>query len=225
MAFAMLAACAQRIPYERETSSLPLPEASYAEAARSGATVFRILPEESLVLVRVGRAGAMANMGHDHAVAGKDIQGFVEFAADPSASRADIAMPLKNLVVDQAAYRKRLNLDAEPSSDDIAGTYSNMRRVLETEQFPWVKVEARFTSANSVPPELAASITMHGIAREFIVPVQIDVNEERLSVSGRLTLTHSDFGLTPFSAAGGLVRVADELLVEFELAAIRMLGD
>jgi hypothetical protein len=32
---------------------------------------------------------------------------------------------------------------------------------------------------------------------------------------------HSDFGLVPFSAAGGLLKVADEVTVDFELVATR----
>lgn len=218
-----LAACAERIPFERETSALPLPETEYVKAAKSGAAVYKIVPDESLLLVRVGRAGKLANLGHDHAVASKDLQGFIEIAADRSASHADIAMPLKSLIVDQAEYRERLALESSPSPDDIAGTYSNMRRVLEAEQFPWVRVEARFVSADSTSPEIRASITMHGVTLEFVVPVELEINESRLSVRGRLSFGQTDFGLTPFSSAGGLLRVDDELQIDFELIAAPLL--
>jgi hypothetical protein len=73
-----------------------------------------------------------------------------------------------------------------------------------------------------VAPEIKASITMHDMALEFVMPVQMEINEERLSVSGHLSFGQSDFGLTPFSSAGGLLRVADELQVEFELVADRL---
>ena len=36
-----------------------------------------------------------------------------------------------------------------------------------------------------------------------------------------MAVQHGDFGLTPFSAAGGLLRVADQLDIEFELTAVR----
>jgi hypothetical protein len=62
---------------------------------------------------------------------------------------------------------------------------------------------------------------MHGAALEYVVPVQLDITDKRLSVSGHLLLKQSDFGMTPFSAVGGLLRVADELQVEFELVAVR----
>ena len=217
----LLAACAPQIPFERETSSLPLPEKDYIEAAQSGSAIYKISPEESLLLIRVGRAGKMAKLGHDHAVASKDLQGYIEIAADRSASRADIVMPLKSLIVDKAEYRERMGLESSPSPGDIAGTYSNMRGVLEAEQFPWAKVEAQFVSTDPASTKINASITLHGVTLDFTVPVEIDFDETRLSVNGRMSFAQSDFGLIPFSSAGGLLRVADELQVEFELVAIR----
>ena len=217
----MLCACAQQIPYERETSAPPLATVEAAETAVAATAVYRIRTDESLVLIRVGRAGKMAHLGHDHAVASIDVQGFVELAADPSASRAEVVMPLLNLLVDEPEYRQRLELEKEISSDDVAGTYSNMRKVLEAELFPWVKVEASFASANSVPPELAVSITMHGVTLEYLVPVKLEIGDEQLRVSGQLPLKQSDFGLVPFSAVGGLLQVADELEIEFDLVAAR----
>ena len=44
---------------------------------------------------------------------------------------------------------------------------------------------------------------------------------EELSVSGSMSVAHADFGLTPFSAAGGLLRVAEDIDVVFDLVAIR----
>lgn len=163
----------------------------------------------------------MAHLGHDHAVASIDVQGFVELAADPSASRAEVVMPLMNLLVDEAVHRQRLELEKEISADDVAATYNNMRKVLEAELFPWVKVDASFASADTVPPVLKVSITMHGEAHEYLLPVQLDVSEERLSVSGELVIKQSAFGLVPFSAVGGLLQVADELEIEFDLHAVR----
>jgi polyisoprenoid-binding protein YceI len=214
-ALAVLAACAQPLPFEREISAAPLAEASFAELARTGAAIYRIQPAESLLLVHVGKDGKMASMGHEHAVVSRDMQGLVALADDPAASRAQVAMPLISLVVDEPEYRDRLALDTEISDADRAGTYSNMRKVLEAELYPWVQVEARFASVPSDPVELSVSITMHGAALEYVVPVQLEITDKRLTVHGHLQLRQSDFGMTPYSAVGGLLRVADELGVEF----------
>lgn len=214
----MLAACARPlIPVVDETSAPPLPEASYVAAAKAGSAVYRIVPAESRILVRVTRAGAMKNLGHDHAVASEDVQGFVELGAEPSASRADIVMPVRNLIVDKPTYRERLGLDTYPSEDDVAGTYTNMLKVLEPAVHPWVAMHARIASVHGDSTILGVSITLHGTVFEYLLPVNLEIDAARLVVSGRTIIRHSEFGLIPYQAAGGLLRVADELEVVFHL--------
>lgn len=217
-ALVALAGCAERVGFEREASAAPIDAAAFAAATRDGAAVYRINPESSFVLVQVGRAGRMAHLGHDHAVASENLEGFVAVHDDPARSRAEIALPLKDLIVDAPAYRDRLGLESEPSDDDIAGTYSNMRKTLDAESYPWARVEARLVSGD----ELLVSLTLHGVGREFVVPVDLAIEEDKLSVSGEFAFDHGDFELEPFSAAGGLLRVAETLAVRFELDAGRI---
>jgi hypothetical protein len=62
-------------------------------------------------------------------------------------------------------------------------------------------------------------VTLHGTAFEYLVPVDLKVEPDRFVINGEMTLRHTDFGLTPFSAMGGLLRVADELQLQFALVA------
>lgn len=215
----VLVACTQPVPIEDETSPAPLPEASYAAAAQAGSSVYRILPQESLLLVRVGRAGSMQRFGHEHAVASEDVQGLVEINSDAAASRAILVLPIRNLIVDKPAYRERLGLGSGPSDSDVAKTYTNMLKVFEPQLYPWVEVRARLAAKSADGPTLAVSITLHGSSLEILLPVDLEVDASRLVVSGGATIRHSDFGVTPFSAAGGLVQVADEFDVQFRLVA------
>ena len=213
----VLAACTQPVPFEDETSRPPMPEASYAAAARAGAGVYRILPQESLLLVRVGRAGWMQRLGHEHAVASEDVQGLVEINDDPSASRAHVVLPIRNLIIDKPEYRERLELDTGPSDDDVAKTYTNMLKVFEPQLYPWVEAQARLATQEGGRRMFAVSITLNGSTFEYLLPVDLEVDAERLVVSGQAMIRHSEFGVTPFSAVGGLVRVADEFWVQFRL--------
>ena len=215
-----LTGCAQpeRLP-DAPTRPL-LPEDSYIEAARRGAAVYRIQTPESRLLVRVGRAGPMKNLGHDHVIASEDIEGLVMLHDDPAASRADLLVPLQRLVVDKAEYRAQLGVEGEVSESAIDGTTSNMQdKVLESAIYPWAQISARFASAQSDPPTLSISVTLHGTAFEYLVPVDLKVEPGRLVINGEMTLRHTDFGLTPFSAMRGLLRVADELELQFALVA------
>jgi len=162
----------------------------------------------------------MKNLGHDHAVASEDLQGYVAIAADPAASHASLVFPVRNLLVDDAADRERLGLGAGPDADDIAGTYANMLKVLEPALYPWARLDARIVDKDAHQVTLSVSITLHGTTAELLVPVELEVGAGRLTASGHAILHHSDFGMSPYTAAGGLLRVADELDVQFRLVAV-----
>jgi len=218
-----LAACVRPAPVMDTTSASPLPAASYIEAAEDGRDVYRILAQESLLLVRVGRAGRMQRFGHEHAVASEDLQGFVEIDVGLTVSRADVVFPLHDLVVDKAEYRERLQLDSEPSADDIAGTYANMLRVLDAAQYPWVEIRAGIESGPPEQPRLRVAIVLQGQTFELLVPARLEIGGDHIIVSGNAVIRHSDFDLQPFSALGGLLQVADELAVDFRVVGERMI--
>ena len=211
------AATAQSPLAGEEPPASPLPEASYAAAALSGATVYRILPQESVILIRVGRAGLLKRLGHDHVLASEDVQGLVEFRDDPTVSRANLVVPLGKLIVDKPEYRERLGYDTQPSAADVAGTYTNMLKVLEPGLYPWVEVNARIASPDAVRPILNVSITLRGATFEYRLPVDLEIDDKHIFVSGHVTIRHSEFGLKLFAAAAGLLRVADKLEIEFRL--------
>ena len=218
-----LAGCVRPVPAPEAPAGPLLPEAAYIEAARQGAAVYRIEAPESYVLVRVGRAGRMKNLGHDHVIASENVEGLVALHDDPAASRADLLVPLQLLIVDKPEYRAQIGLEGKLSESAVDGTSSNMQdKVLESAIYPWVQVTARFASAQSDPQTLSVSVTLHGATFEYLVPVDLQVEPDRLFIKGEMTMQHEDFGLTPFSAAGGLIKVAEQLELQFMLVARRI---
>jgi len=218
-----LAGCVKPVPVPEEPAGPQLPEAVYVEAARQGAAAYRIETLESYVLVRVGRAGRMKNLGHDHVIASENVEGLVMLSDDPAASRADLLIPLRRLIVDKAEYRAQIGLEGEMTDSAIDGTSSNMQdKVLESGIYPWVQVSARFASWQSDQPTLSLSVMLHGATFEYLVPVDLQVEPDRLVIKGEMTMQHADFGLTPFSAAGGLIKVAEQLELQFMLVARRI---
>jgi hypothetical protein len=218
-----LAGCVKPVPVPEEPAGPQLPEAVYVEAARQGVAVYRIETLESYVLVRVGRAGRMKNLGHDHVIASENVEGLVMLSDDPAASRADLLIPLRRLIVDKAEYRAQIGLEGEMTDSAIDGTSSNMQdKVLESGIYPWVQVSARFASWQSDQPTLSLSVMLHGATFEYLVPVDLQVEPDRLVIKGEMTMQHADFGLTPFSAAGGLIKVAEQLELQFMLVARRI---
>ncbi len=222
LALLALSGCAQPVYVPTELAGPPLPEDEYRRAARDGVPMYRLDKERSRVFIRVGRDGPMKSAGHDHVIVSEDVEGLVLFGSDPGTSRADLRLPLQKLVVDAPAYRERFGLDSDISASAINGTTRNMQdRVLESATWPWAIVNARIAALDDVAHSLAVSVSLHGATSEYLVPVQIQVDAERLSVTGSMTVEHGDFGLIPYSAAGGLLRVAEGIDIEFDLTAFR----
>lgn len=213
----LLAACSDNVVQTDETGVAPLPSDSYLRVA-GDSRVYRIDSQRSVIIVRTGREGPAARLGHDHAIASETIDGFVELHRDPARSRADLAFAVRELVVDKPEYRDQLGLDTEPSESDIAGTYTNMLKVVPPDVHPWVKINATIAE----PGALAVAVTLTGRTVNYVVPATIEYDDERATVSGATTVRHEDFGLSPFSAAGGLLRVADELGIRFDITAERV---
>jgi polyisoprenoid-binding protein YceI len=219
---AVLAACAQPDWVAEDTSVPPLPEKVYQQAARKGEAVYRVDPQRSRIFIRTGRDGPMKGAGHDHVIASADVDGLVLISDDRSESRADLRLPLQQLVVDDPAYREKFGLEPELPESAIEGTTRNMQdKVLESNRFPWATASVRLLSMQETQAELDVTVTVHGTSLDYTVPADIDFDAGTLSVSGSMTVRHSDFGLTPFSAAGGLLRVAEDIEIVFEITARR----
>jgi polyisoprenoid-binding protein YceI len=165
----------------------------------------------SLIAVTVRRGGVLARLGHDHVVAARTITGTVT----PADQRAQFQFRLDQLTVDEPALRAIAGLDKQPSQDAIDGTRTNMlTRVLDADRYPLVQVQV--TGAG---PLLRAAITLHGVTREYDIPVVIDQHEGSLTVTGTVNLKQTDFGLVPFSVMGGAMAVQDQLELRFTLVS------
>lgn len=217
-----LAACAQPPYVPEEAPAVEYDDGAYVAAAAAGLPVYRIDPIGSGVYIRVGRAGALKSAGHDHAIASTVVEGMVLVADDWTESRADLRIPLVHLVVDDPVHRQRFGLGDEVSESAISGTTRNMQeKVLESTTYPSAIATARLTGPLSADPALAITLTVRDVTAEYTVPCELVVGPEEVRVSGAMAIQHEDLGLEPFSAAGGLLRVADEIDLEFEFTARR----
>jgi hypothetical protein len=212
---ALLAGCAAVPPPAPLTLPAPDNAASwYRQAEAAGSKVLVIDPAQSLIAVTVRRGGPLARLGHDHVVASRGVTGF----AAPAEGRADFSFRLDQMSVDEPALRHAANLDTQPSDEAIAGTRANMlTRVLEAERFPVVTLHAQQIGAAGQAFRLA--VTLHGVTREVIASARIDSGTEGVAASGTLTLSQTDFGITPMSIMGGAMTVLDPMELRFRIVA------
>jgi polyisoprenoid-binding protein YceI len=195
------------------TAALPELQSEYRDLAKSGA-VYAVDPAASRVRIYAFRAGAAAKLGHNHVLSAPHFEGYVSLPSEQAAdARFELRVPLADLTVDDTATRNDIggHFAGERSAADIEGTKANMlgARGFQADQFPLVRL--RSTSIEGDWPILIAQVevTLHGVTRAQPVLLKVERSDKQLKASGTLLLRQSDFGVTPFSALGGLMKVQD----------------
>jgi polyisoprenoid-binding protein YceI len=173
----------------------------------------------STVRIHVGKSGAFSFAGHRHQVEAP-VAGTIR--ADPAALEAS-AVELRF-----ASAGLRVRPEGEPAGDaPRVQEVMQGPKVLEVARFPEIRfvskaVRGRAAGGSAYDLTLVGDLTLRDVTRELTVPVRVALEGDALSATGRAVLRHDQFGLKPVSAAGGTVKVANELRVEFTIVAARV---
>ena len=223
-ALASLAGCrSTTAPPPSANASQSQSAGTAAAAMRTGTRTLQVDPERTVVTVVVRRAGPLARLGHDHVITSADEAGSVRLGKTPADSSFELTLPVDRLEVDLPAARAAAGMEfaASVPDDARAGTRHNMLRaeVLDAQGFPAITLRSSAASGVWPQPIVRVAVTLKGVEREQEIPVVVERDADSLTARGELRLNQTDFGITPFSVAGGAIRVADTLEIRFEIAA------
>jgi polyisoprenoid-binding protein YceI len=197
--------------------------AAGATATRAGTRTLQVDPERTVVTVIVRRAGPLARLGHDHVITSADEAGSVWLGSTPADSSFELSVPVERFDVDSPAARAAAGPEfaASVPDDARAGTRHNMLRaeVLDGAHFPAITLRSAAASGAWPQPIVRVAATLKGVERDYEIPVVVERDANGLVARGELRLNQTDFGITPFSVAGGAIQVADTLEIRFEIAA------
>lgn len=197
-------------------------ESRYVALGRTGGRLYRIDPRTSTVRIYVYRGGKLTKLGHNHVLSAPRFTGYAHLPDNrANTARFDLEFRLDELEIDAPAIRSTLGeaYAATMRPEDIEGTRKHMLSDdnMQASRYPFV----RLGSAHIVgePPRLAAGIVieMHGQQHEMQIPLDVAIQTDLLTAAGSFVLRQSDFGIKPYSIAGGLLAVQDEVVVEFRL--------
>ncbi len=159
--------------------------------------------DHSTITVRVGKTGMFRAFGDDHEIRGIVQQGFV-----------DEGVPAVDVVVDARELRV-LDPRLSPERRDEVQLRMLGADVLDVARFP----EIRFTSEQATETgsgwTVRGELRLHGQTRTVTTTVERQRNHYR----GTLHVRQTDFGITPIVAAGGAVKVKDDVTIEFDIVA------
>lgn len=186
----------------------------------------KVIPEQSLLTIRVYRGGSLARMGHNHVIASHDLSGTAYVPEDLTRASFELHIPVDKLTVDETSLRIEAGPDFPPEVPDSAkeGTRRNMLSagLLDAEHYPEIVLKsARVDVAAPADLLTEVQVTVRDQTRSIAAPVHYEIAANgELTATGELALKQTELGLTPFSVMMGALQVLDEMKVRFRVHCI-----
>lgn len=197
-------------------SAAALVGALTALPAQAAPKTYAIVPDQSKVIVHVGRSGLFGFAGHEHEVIGPVAQG--EVVAD----EADLAHATITLEFDLTQLK--VSGKGEPA-EDVPKVQEKMLgpEALDVARHPKATFRSTAVSGTATGPEswdvqVRGDLTLHGVTAPVTVAMRVARGGTAFNATGRATIRHTDFGMKPISVAG-VVKVKNELALEFAVTA------
>jgi polyisoprenoid-binding protein YceI len=196
---------------------------SVSAAAASAAEPFSLVidKEKSRVYARVDAV----RVGHDHGIEGRLVEG----ALLPGGA-GKLVFDMASFTCDTPAARKHVGLTGSVSPADRRKTTSNMlsEYVLDAGAYSHAtysaeKMQPLDGQAAGEPGryELTGKFTLHGVTRplSFSATLARIEGSDDVRIHGTFAILQTDYGITPYSALGGIAKVANQIQIWGELRA------
>jgi hypothetical protein len=171
---------------------------------------------KSRIFTFVGATG----FGHEHAVEGRLVSGFVKLGATQNAG--ELVFDMRSFDADTPAARKYIGLKGESDDSTREQVNDNMlgADVLDVADFPTAKFvihsATRLEGAKAgSPPQfvLDGKFSLHGVTKHLRIVAETEESHGMIHLRSRFSVLQSQFGITPFSKLLGAIGVADKLTI------------
>jgi polyisoprenoid-binding protein YceI len=174
----------------------------------------RLGPDNGLMLLHTGRKGAGSSAGHDLTIEITDWSVEMDIPeTGPADATATARVELGSLAVREGSG------GVKPLTDKDRGEIeNNARRTLGADQYPTATFESTHIVLADDHATISGTLTLHGVA----APIDVEV---RQADSGRYRTTtvvrQSAYGIKPYSAFLGALKVRDDVEVDIEVGPQR----
>jgi polyisoprenoid-binding protein YceI len=178
---------------------------------------YRIDGKGSKFIVRAFATGLLSAFGHNPTISIEDFEG--EAQINPDA--------LEESSVHILIHAESLAVTDDVSNKDRDEIQRRMHQeVLESDGYPEIeyqcsKVSASKTGEGQYWVALNGELSLHGVTRTLPVSARVTMNGNVLRATGDFSVKQSDFDLKAVSAAGGTVKLKDEIKLSFDITARR----
>ena len=163
--------------------------------------------EHSTLKIHMGKAGLFSAAGHEHWVT----------APLAGGSFNDTVYPQVAFTVD--ARKLTVVADNKLSAERQAEVQRTMQaKVLQSEIYPLISFHSTKIEKKGVNRWIVyGELTLHGQSR----PILAEVHDSTEGYTGHSTIRQTDFGISPVSIGGGLVKVKNELEIQFVIVPVQ----
>lgn len=171
---------------------------------------YRLGPESGELLVKTGRTGMGRRAGHDLVIEVTRWRGEVTVAGDtPEDSSVSVEVDVDSLEV-----REGLG-GVKPLTDkDRADIKNTLRDILDSGTHPKIRFSSTRVTRSADSATVEGGLTIRGETESVTVDAQITDDRVRASA----TLKQSRWGIKPYSAFLGALKLADDVGVELDAA-------
>jgi polyisoprenoid-binding protein YceI len=165
-------------------------------------------PDQGTVKVRTGVAGSASRMGHRLVLRLGDWSALVAVdAGQPTSITFQGSLDSLEVESGKGGVTPLTVVDKQV-------IHRNANKALDVERYP----EVTFTSTEIVMTEgtldIAGDLTIHGVTE----PLDTTLTLADGRATGSITVTQTDFGIKPYSAMLGQLKVSDDVTVELDIA-------
>jgi polyisoprenoid-binding protein YceI len=170
-------------------------------------------PESGQLLVKTARTGLGAKAGHDLTIEVTRWQGrAVVDTADPASSTVALSVDVDSFEVREGTGGIKAITDADRA--EIKQTLQE--KVLHTAHHPTITFRSTRVSGSAESFDIEGDLTITGVTRPITVHGQVTDGRVR----GWATVTQTNWGIRPYSAIFGALKLKDDVGVEFDMALL-----
>ncbi len=183
---------------------------AYAKRVAISTGMLRFGPDNGRMLLRTGRKGVGSTVGHDLTIEVTDWSVELDVPeTGPADATATARVELGSLAVREGTG------GARPLTDKDRGEIeNNARRTLDVDRHPTATFESTRVVTGDDSATISGTLTLHGVATPIDVQVR-EVTPDRYRAT--TVVTQSAYGIKPYSAFLGALKVRDDVELEIEV--------
>lgn len=171
---------------------------------------YNLGPTDGTLQVKTGRQGMASKAGHDLTLEASNWKATVTVDAEPAQSEVKATIEPRSLAVVAATGGAKpvSDKDKKDIMKNIAGLLGNNSITFES-----TSVQVRGDSGAT----LLGNLSIAGQSREVTLDLTIESNGTGARLTGRVPIVQSNFGVKPFTAMMGALKVKDEVEVDLDV--------